>query len=85
LNFKNALLLELTEEWDQYGKKIADVYGWIKKSRSTFESPQYSNRALRDQMGFLEKTLADISSQKAKITISFEKLQVICLFIRNYH
>lgn len=68
--------MELTEEWDQYEKKIKDVYGWINKSRATFESPQYKNRPLRDQLVYLEKTLADIMSQKTKITISFEKLQV---------
>lgn len=68
--------MELTEEWDQYEKKIKDVYSWIKKSRATFESPQYRNRPLRDQLVFLEKTLADITTQKTKITISFEKLQV---------
>lgn len=71
--------MELTEEWDQYEKKIKDVYGWIAKSRSIFESPDYRNRPLRDQLVYLEKTLADITTQKTKITISFEKLQV-CLF-----
>lgn len=78
-NQQNALLLELTEEWDQYEKKIKDVNNWIAKSRVTFESPQYRNRPLRDQMVYLEKTLADITTQKTKITISFEKLQV-CYF-----
>lgn len=65
--------MELSEEWDQYEKKIKDVYNWIKKSR---ETPQYQNRPLRDQLVYLEKTLADITTQKTKITISFEKLQV---------
>lgn len=73
---QNTLLIELTEEWDQYERKIKDVYNWITKSRSTFESPQYRNRPLRDQLVYLEKTLADITTQKTKITISFEKLQV---------
>lgn len=77
---QNALLLELTEEWDQYEKKIKDVYNWIKKSRATFESPQYRNRPLRDQLVYLEKTLADITTQKTKITISYEKLQVKILY-----
>jgi len=72
--------MELTEEWDQYEKKIKDVYNWIKKSRTTFESPQYRNRPLRDQLVYLEKTLADITTQKTKITISYEKLQVKILF-----
>lgn len=75
---QNTLLMELTEEWEQYEKKIKDVHGWIKKSRSTFESPQYKNRPLRDQLGYLEKTLADIATQKTKISISYEKLQVSC-------
>lgn len=73
---QNTLLLELTEEWDQYDKKIKDVYSWISKSHATFEAPQYRNRPLRDQLVYLEKTLADIATQKTKITISFEKLQV---------
>lgn len=68
--------MELTEEWDQYDRKIKDVYGWIKKSQSTTDSPQYRNRPLRDRLVFLEKTLADITSEKTKITISYEKLQV---------
>lgn len=72
-DLQNALLMELTEEWDQYEKKIKDVYNWIKKSR---ETPQHRNRPLRDQLVYLEKTLADITTQKTKITISFEKLQV---------
>lgn len=76
--------MELTEEWDQYEKKIKDVYSWVSKSRATFESPQYRNRPLRDQLVYLEKTLADITTQKTKITISFEKLQVtLCLFIET--
>lgn len=73
--------MELTEEWDQYDKKIKDVYGWIKKSQSTIESSQYRNRPLRDRLVFLEKTLADITSQKTKITISYEKLQVILFYL----
>lgn len=81
---QNALLMELTEEWDQYEKKIKDVYNWIKKSRGTFESPQYRNRPLRDQLVYLEKTLADITTQKTKITISFEKLQVK-RFVLHFH
>lgn len=75
---QNALLMELTEEWDQYEKKIKDVYNWIKKSR---ETPQHRNRPLRDQLVYLEKTLADITTQKTKITISFEKLQVTWVYI----
>jgi hypothetical protein len=73
---QNTLLMELTEEWDQYERKIKDVYSWMAKSRQTFESPQYRNRPLRDQLVYLEKSLADITTQKTKITISFEKLQV---------
>lgn len=74
---QNALLSELTEEWEQYDRKTKDVNGWIKKSKSTVESPQYRNRPLRDQMTYLEKTLADITTQKTKITLNFEKLQVM--------
>lgn len=75
--------MELTEEWDQYDKKIKDVYTWIQKSRTNFESPQYRNRPLRDQFVYLEKTLSDIMTQKTKITLSFEKLQVNLLRIRG--
>lgn len=80
VHLKNSLLLELTEEWDQYERKIKDVYNWIKKSRTMFESSQYKTRPLRDQHVYLEKTLADIMTQKTKITISFEKLQVEWIF-----
>jgi hypothetical protein len=66
--------MELTEEWEQYEKKVKDVHGYIKKSRASFETPQ--QKSLRDQLGVYEKTLADIATQKAKIKISFEKLQV---------
>lgn len=72
--------MELSEEWDQYEQKIKDVNGWITKSQTTFESPQYRNWPLRDQMVFLEKTLADIKTQKTRISISFDKLQVIVVF-----
>lgn len=75
-SIKNTLLMELTEEWDQYERKIKDVYSWIKKSRTTLESQQFKSRPLRDQHVYSEKTLADIMTQKTKITISFEKLQV---------
>lgn len=68
--------MELTEEWDQYERKIKDVYSWIKKSRATLESQQFKSRPLRDQHVYSDKTLADIMTQKTKITISFEKLQV---------
>lgn len=72
--------MELTEEWDQYEKKIQDVHNWIQKSRSAFESPQYRAQPLRDQLVHLEKSLADITTQKTKITICFEKLQVTYIF-----
>lgn len=71
--------MELTEEWEQYEKKVKDVHGWIKKSRASFETPQ--QRSLRDQLGIYEKTLADITTQKTKIKISFEKLQVTIFIV----
>lgn len=55
---------------------MKEVRTWIDKSRSSLDSPQQKKKPLRDQLGILEKMLADIAVQKTKITMSIEKLQV---------
>lgn len=55
---------------------MKDVRIWIDKSRSSLDAPQHKKKPLRDQLGILEKMLADIAVQKTKITMSIEKLQV---------
>lgn len=70
---------ETTEEWEQCEKKIKDVKSWMDKSKTALESPQNKKRPLRDQHAIREKMVSDIHIQKAKISISVEKLQV-CLY-----
>ncbi|XP_071454288.1 muscle-specific protein 300 kDa-like [Hetaerina americana] len=73
---KNTLLQELTEEWEQYEKKLRDVKAFMEKSKQSLESPQNKKRPLRDQLSIREKILSEIAIQRKKIMISVEKLQV---------
>ncbi|GAB0095245.1 nesprin-1 [Sergentomyia squamirostris] len=73
---RNGLLQETCEEWEQCERKMKEVRAWIDKTKSQLESPQQRKKPLRDQLGIHEKTLADISTQKTKIHMSIEKLQV---------
>jgi hypothetical protein len=82
--FKNALLQETSEEWEQCEKKMKDVRSWIDKTRQALESPQNKKRPLRDQLGLREKMVSDINVQKTKISISVEKLQVSDTVFRIY-
>lgn len=74
--FKNALLQETSEEWDQCERKIKDIRSWIEKTRTSLESSQHKKKPLRDQLGYCEKTVADINVQKTKLRLSIEKLEV---------
>jgi nesprin-1 len=71
-----ALLLEMTEEWEQCEKKLKDVKSWLEKARQTLDSPLNKKRPLRDQLSLREKMLGDVTIQKTKINMSIEKLQV---------
>lgn len=73
---RNSLLMETSEEWEQCDKKMKDVKSWMEKTKSNMEGPNARKRPLRDQLGVNEKTLADIATQRTKIHMSIEKLQV---------
>jgi len=73
---RSALLLEMTEEWEQCEKKLKDVKTWLDKAKQTLESPMNKKRPLRDQLSLREKMVGDITIQKTKINMSVEKLQV---------
>ncbi|KAL5279677.1 hypothetical protein ACFFRR_003964 [Megaselia abdita] len=73
---RNSLLQETCEEWDQCEKKIKDIRSWIEKTRNALDSPQHKKKPLRDQLGYCEKTVADINIQKTKLRLSIEKLEV---------
>lgn len=73
---RNSLLMETSEEWEQCEKKMKDVKSWMDKTRSNIDGPNAKKRPLRDQLGVNEKTLADIATQRTKILMSIEKLQV---------
>uniref|UniRef100_A0A1A9UW21 Uncharacterized protein n=1 Tax=Glossina austeni TaxID=7395 RepID=A0A1A9UW21_GLOAU len=73
---RNALLLEACEEWDQCERKIKEIRNWIEKTKQSLESTQHKKKPLRDQLGYCEKTMADINVQKTKLSLSIEKLEV---------
>nr|CAD7395228.1 unnamed protein product [Timema cristinae] len=73
---RNGLLLETSEEWEQCEKKMKDVRAWMDKSRQSLDSPQNKKKPLRDQLNIRDKIVMDIATQKTKISISAEKLQV---------
>lgn len=78
---RNSLLMETSEEWEQCEKKMKDVKAWIEKTKSGLDPANQKKKPLRDQLGINEKTLADISTQKTKINMSIEKLQVKPTFL----
>lgn len=49
---------------------------WHEKTKQTLESSPQQKKPLRDQLGYCEKTLADINVQKTKLRLSIEKLEV---------
>ena len=57
---------------------MKDVRSWMEKTQQALDSPQNRKRPLRDQHANREKMLADAATQKTKIALSVEKLQVIC-------
>ena len=73
---QNSLLNEACEEWDQCERKIKDIRSWIDKTKQSLDSAQHKKKPLRDQLGFCEKTAADINVQKTKLRLSIEKLEV---------
>jgi nesprin-1 len=73
---QNALLQETSEEWERCERKMKDVRSWMEKTQQALDSPQNRKRPLRDQHANREKMLADAATQKTKIALSVEKLQV---------
>ncbi|XP_070139488.1 muscle-specific protein 300 kDa isoform X14 [Drosophila kikkawai] len=73
---RNSLLQEACEEWDQCERKIKDIRAWHEKTKQSLDSSPQQKKPLRDQLGFCEKTLADINVQKTKLRLSIEKLEV---------
>ncbi|XP_052120036.1 muscle-specific protein 300 kDa isoform X1 [Frankliniella occidentalis] len=73
---RNALLQETSEEWERCERKMKDVRSWMEKTQQSLDSPQNRKRPLRDQHANREKLLADASTQKTKIALSVEKLQI---------
>lgn len=73
---QNSLLQEACEEWDQCERKIKDIRAWHEKTKQTLDSSPQQKKPLRDQLGYCEKTLADINVQKTKLRLSIEKLEV---------
>ncbi|XP_032294435.1 muscle-specific protein 300 kDa isoform X26 [Drosophila virilis] len=73
---RNSLLQEACEEWDQCERKIKDIRAWHEKTKQTLDSSPQQKKPLRDQLGYCEKTLADINVQKTKLRLSIEKLEV---------
>ncbi|KAK3930237.1 Nesprin-1 [Frankliniella fusca] len=73
---RNALLQETSEEWERCERKMKDVRSWMEKTQQALDSPQNRKRPLRDQHANREKLLADASTQKTKIALSVEKLQI---------
>ncbi|XP_033149206.1 microtubule-associated protein futsch isoform X2 [Drosophila busckii] len=73
---RNSLLQEACEEWDQCERKLKDIRAWQEKTKQTLDSAPQQKKPLRDQLGYCEKTLADINVQKTKMRLSIEKLEV---------
>merc|ERR1719150_2878196 len=67
---KNAILSEMTEEWDQCEKKLKETKSWVAKARESLESLANKKRPLRDKM------TSDIRVQSKRVTMALEKLKV---------
>lgn len=84
LFIQNSLLQETCEEWDQCEKKIKDIRSWMEKTKTSLDSPQHKKKPLRDQLGYCEKTVADINIQKTKLRLSIEKLEVLVNSLKTF-
>jgi len=73
---KNAVLCEMTEEWDQCEKKLKETKTWTAKARESLESLPNKKRPLRDQLTLREKMASDIRVQSKRATMALEKLKV---------
>ena len=73
---KNAVLSEMTEEWDQCDKKLKETKAWTAKARDSLETLANKKRPLRDQLNMREKMASDIRVQSKRATMALEKLKV---------
>jgi len=73
---KNALLQEMTEEWDQCEKKLKEASAWVAKSKDTLESLANKKRPIRDQLNLRDKMAGDIAIQRKRVVMALEKLHV---------
>merc|ERR1719150_2255103 len=73
---KNAILSEMTEEWDQCEKKLKETKSWVAKARESLESLANKKRPLRDQLNMRDKMTSDIRVQSKRVTMALEKLKV---------
>ena len=73
---KNAVLQEMTEEWDQCEKKLKETASWAVKARESLDSLQNRKRPLRDQLNLRDKMLSDITIQRKRAVMALEKLKV---------
>jgi len=73
---KNAILQEMTEEWDQCEKKLKEAKSWTSKAHDSLESLQNKKRPIRDQLNMRDKMLSDITIQRKRAVMALEKLKV---------
>merc|ERR1712142_802863 len=73
---KNAILQEMTEEWDQCEKKLKETRTWITKAQDNLDSLQNKKRPIRDQLNLRDKMLSDITIQRKRAVMALEKLKV---------
>lgn len=66
----------MAEEWERCEKKLKDVGHWSEATSRALETPQNAKKPLRDRLALREKLIADISTQKTKISYAVEKLNV---------
>ena len=75
LEARAALLTELCEEWDQCARKLAEAKAWSAKARDSLND-EASRRPLRDRLALREKVASDVTIQRRRAAMAWEKLQV---------
>lgn len=76
LTEKNALLLELTEEWEQCERKLKETQAWTSKAKESIDALQSKKRSIKDQLALREKIFSDIAVQRKRAIMALEKLRV---------
>ena len=73
---QNAMLSEMTEEWEQCERKLASSREWVNSARKQLDALVDRKRPLRDQLAVREKLAAEIGVQRSKTRLAVEKLDV---------